>query len=377
MTPPPEQPQRIARLTPLVEALARLDALALPVAPHEIETARAALRVLAADAVVPAPVPVTAIALRDGWALRADQVGDAGPYSPVPIVPAPEWVDVGAPVHAPADSVVVADAVRTTAGVAEAIAAAMPGEFVLAAGADASPDRPLRCAGEQLRATDIAMLRAAGVPRVRVREPRLAIFTANAVVDAIDDVVSPLIADAVAKAGGVATLERAAEDKTLATMLNRAAVDGFIVIGGSGCGRHDASVRTLAQRGQVAVHGIGLVPGETAALGAVGQRPVLLLPGRLDAAVAVWLVLGTRMLARLSGLNEPAPGSRVTLARKITSTVGLAEVVLVRRTAEGLEPLASGHFPLHTLARADGWVLVPADSEGYPAGAAVDMRALS
>ena len=32
-----------------------------------------------------------------------------------------------------------------------------------------------------------------------------------------------------------------------------------------------------------------------------GTRPVLLLPGRLDAALAVWLVLGRRMLARLSG----------------------------------------------------------------------------
>ena len=44
-----------------------------------------------------------------------------------------------------------------------------------------------------------------------------------------------------------------------------------------------------------------LTPGETAAFGFAGSRPVLLLPGRLDAALAVWLTLGRRLLARLAG----------------------------------------------------------------------------
>ena len=65
----------------------------------------------------------------------------------------------------------------------------------------------------------------------------------------------------------------------------------------------------------------------------------------------------------------------VTLTRKIVSTVGMAEVVPVRRVAEGVEPLASGHWPMQAMTRADGWVLVPAESEGFPAGAQLEMRA--
>ena len=42
------------------------------------------------------------------------------------------------------------------------------------------------------------------------------------------------------------------------------------------------------------------VPGETTALGFAGDRPVLLLPGRFDAALAGWLTIGRRMLARLA-----------------------------------------------------------------------------
>jgi molybdopterin biosynthesis enzyme len=38
------------------------------------------------------------------------------------------------------------------------------------------------------------------------------------------------------------------------------------------------------------------------------------------------------------------------------------------------EPLGSGYLSFSALARADGWILVPADSEGYPKGARVAVR---
>jgi molybdopterin molybdotransferase len=53
----------------------------------------------------------------------------------------------------------------------------------------------------------------------------------------------------------------------------------------------------------------------------------------------------------------------------------MTEVVPVRRVADGVEPLASGYWPLTAITRADGWVLVPAQSEGFPAGAQLEMRA--
>jgi len=47
----------------------------------------------------------------------------------------------------------------------------------------------------------------------------------------------------------------------------------------------------------------------------------------------------------------------------------------VRRVADGVEPLASGYWPVQALTRADGWVLVPPESEGFPAGTVLEMRA--
>jgi molybdopterin molybdotransferase len=48
--------------------------------------------------------------------------------------------------------------------------------------------------------------------------------------------------------------------------------------------------------------------------------------------------------------------------------------VPVRTYDGGAEPIASGYVPLSALAQADGWVFVPADSEGYPPGAEVVIR---
>jgi molybdopterin molybdotransferase len=378
MTASRQTPQRINRLAPLAEVLARIDAIACPVSPREIEITAAAARVLAADAAVPAAVPPASIALRDGWAVQSDLVSDAGPYAPQALEPAPLWVEAGSPLPPNTDAIVPPDTVTLSGGAAQCIATATPGEGVLAAGADAEQSHALFHAGERLRAIDLAILRAAGVPRVTVREPCLRLVCANPMIDAIDDWVAPLLARAIEAGGGVAEIRRVELEGTssLERALLEDGADAILVIGGTGAGRHDGSVAALARVGNLEIHGIGLVPGDTTAVGIAAARPVLIVPGRLDAALSAWLVLGRRLLARLSGFAAAESGAKMTVTRKIVSTVGLAEVVPVRRCDGGVEPVAAGFFPLRAMARAHGYVLVVAESEGVPAGAVVEVLAL-
>jgi molybdopterin biosynthesis enzyme len=86
--------------------------------------------------------------------------------------------------------------------------------------------------------------------------------------------------------------------------------------------------------------------------------------------------VGAPLVARLSGASEAPGPAEFRLVRKIASQVGLAEVVPVRRAEGGIEPLGSAPLSLAALARADGWVLVPPESEGFAAGASVALRAL-
>src|SRR5258707_229667 len=195
----------------------------------------------------------------------------------------------------------------------------------------------------------VALRRAVNIERVSVREPRVLIVTAADIVEA-RDVVGTFVGRVVQDAGGGVRHEwTQAKEERLARLLADKTADAIIVIGGTGEGPRDASVRALARVGRVDIHGIALRPGETAALGAVGARPVLLLPGRLDAALAVWLTVGARLLAGLTGASETQPSRTATLARKIVSTIGLAEVIPVGACEGGVEPLAPGYVPLQAL----------------------------
>jgi molybdopterin biosynthesis enzyme len=243
------------------------------------------------------------------------------------------------------------------------------GDGVLAIGADADWQDVLSVSGKLLRPIDAAVLAAAGIKRTDICEPHVCMLRAGLGPDAVLDAARDLVAGAVAAGGGV--VETAAD---FAAALADTRADAVIAIGGTGTGRDDASVHLLAQAGRVDMHGVALLPGETAAFGMVGAKPVLLVPGRIDAALAVWLTLGRRMLARLSGHTEQPSATTVVLARKVASPLGFTEIVPVRCRDGKAEPIASGYWPLSAIAQADGWILVPPHSEGYPASAEVMLR---
>jgi molybdopterin biosynthesis enzyme len=366
--------QRITRLTPVEDVLALIETLVKPVEPREVELAGAyegMLRGVLASDVSAGPRPLHAVALRDGWAVAATLTADAGAYAPVPLDPAIR-IATGESLPSGADAVAPADVVVVGGGQAEIIAPVVAGEGVLAAGADCEPRRPLLRAGARLNAVNAAVLAAAGVASVRARAPRICVARARPGHDDVFGAECAFINRVIAAEGAMPSEASAGN---LATALGDAAVDAFIALGGTGSGRNDGSIRTLASIGRVEMHGIALSPGETAAFGIVGARPVLMLPGRLDAAIAVWLVVGRRLLARLSGVAEEQERNTAVLARKIASPLGMTEVVPVRCRNDQAEPLASGYWPLQAIADANGWIEVPPGSEGYPAGAEVVIRA--
>jgi molybdopterin biosynthesis enzyme len=363
--------QTISKLTPLADLLLMIDAELKPVTPRTVDVAAAAGRALATDAAAPAR-PTATLALQDGWALSSDETLGAGGYAPAPLAWPPSRIEVGQAMPAGTDSIAPLDAVKVAGGAAEVLMPINPGEGVLAAGGDSDPAIPLRRAGERLGATDLAVFAAAGIARVTVREPRVRVLPLRG--SGIITAAARLICSDIERRGGAARFDDSG--RGLGVAMAAESADAIVAIGGTGSGRNDNAVQILAREGRLAVHGIALTPGETAAVGSVGATPVLLLPGRLDAALAVWLVVGRRILDRLAAAknNDGDMAETLPLARKVTSTVGLTELVPVRRNGGQAEPLASKYLPLSSLARSDGWILVPADTEGYPAGSSVQIR---
>jgi molybdopterin biosynthesis enzyme len=366
-----ETPQRIVRLTPLDDVLARIAARVKPVDARIAGLTAALGRTLADDVVIEEPIPKTALALRDGWAVSSDLTADAGPYAPAPM-PAATRIDTGEPLPSHADAVAALEAVALRNGQAQALSPVAPGEGVLAAGADVTQGATLMHAGQRLGHVQIALLASVGMRSVPIREPRLRIARARPRADGMIDAAVECIAHAIRCAGALAVIGD--EHEALEHALTQADFDAVAVVGGTGGGRNDAAVTTLAALGKVETHGIGLIPAETAGFATVGARPVLALPGRLDGALAAWHMLGRAMVARLAASTEPPCLRAAKLTRKVSSSAGLAELVAVRCEGGFATPLGAAYVPLAALAQANGWLFIASASEGYQAQSEVMIR---
>jgi molybdopterin biosynthesis enzyme len=363
--------QRISRLTPLRAILALIESRVAAVKARKCATAAAAGLTLAGD-VVTAARPTHSMALSDGFAVEAAAVADAGPYAPALLASLPQWVDAGQAMPGGTDAVAPIDAITQRGERVEAIAPVMPDQGVLSAGGDAAAQTVLRRGGERLRDIDCAVAAAVGFAELSVREPRIWIARGRAAATPVIDAGLALLTRCVGKSGGAIHGELTDLHEALA----RDEADAVIAIGGTGGGRDDDSVQTLTRLGRVEAHGIAVAPGETAGFGFAGERPVLLVPGRIDAALALWLLIGRHLVAKLSGGTVTDTPAVMPLKRKVTSTIGITELIPVRCAKEGsadvmAEPLAAGYLSLAALARSDGWIVVAADSEGFPAGAQV------
>jgi len=361
--------QRIARLTPLGTVLALIESRIAAVPPKTIRAATARRLTLAED-VAASPQPAQAIALRDGFAVDAGAIGDAGPYTPVPLTLTARRIDAGDPMPVGTDAVLPLDAVVLRGKSAQATTTVAPGEGVLLAGGDAVPQTPLRRVGQRVRVVDVAVIPAASVQAASVREPSIGVALGGVGGTAVIDAALSMLVHLIFDAGGNVPNNTI----TLAAALADEKIDAIMAVGGTGSGRRDGAVQELARRGQVEAHGIAICPGDTAAFGFVGQRPVLLLPGRIDAALAVWLLLGRHIVAKLAGGKVEDMPVALPLRRKVTSSIGMTELIPVRCENGMAEPVGSGYLSLTALSGSDGWIVIPPDSEGFAAGTQVGVN---
>ena len=365
----PSNARRFGALTPVNEAEQRLVAGLRPVAARSAGLGEAVGRMLAEPLRCEAPVPAEAVALREGWAVSADATVGASAYSPVLVAQQPEWVETGQVMPAGSDAVLPPDGVSPDHGMVAIVAVAVPGEGVRRAGEDAARGAILRAAGERLRPTDIAVGHGIGVGQVAIRTARTRIISLRQ--DGADP-TGDLVA-AVAQAYGAAVERlnlRSRDAASIGTALTQDGTDLIMLVGGTGLGGDDHAAEALALAGSLIAHGLALRPGETSGCGLVGATPVVLAPGRPEAALAATLALALPCLDRLTAALPRATVSG-RLTRKIASTVGMTELVLVRAAGQNLDPIAVADVTLAAVARAEAWLTVAPDSEGCAAGETV------
>ncbi|OQW56593.1 MAG: molybdopterin-binding protein [Proteobacteria bacterium SG_bin9] len=361
--------QRTAALTGIDAALGWLLPRCAPVQVLALSLHEAHGRVAAENVPLSAPFPARAVAQTDGWAFRAGDIAGASAYAPVFLSAEPTWVEAGQPLPDGCDCVIDPGLVEGTGPAAQVIGEAVPGEGVRRTGEDVAVGQTIIAAGVAITSIDLMRTQRAGIAHIQARRPRVRII--NIPDSEKRSETARLIANLAAEAGAnVASVDAPARDAAaIAGMINDSC-DLLILVGGTGAGRSDETVAALAQRGEIFAHGIALKPGRAAALGLVNEVPVVGLPGLPDQALAVWWTLALPALDRLSG-RKPRATVTLPLARKIASTVGMTEIVLLQQQDQSWMPLAVGDMTLDQLGQADAWLAVSGPSEGYATGTPV------
>jgi molybdopterin molybdotransferase len=401
-----------ARRHTVQAALSWLDAQLYQLDSETVPLQTASGRVLATAIVSDIDVPGFDRATMDGYAVIADTtegataynqialtvIGDALPGSPFQrTVSRGEAVRImtGAPMPAGADAVLPAESVEAVDGGASAVppgsivalSAVSPGKNVGRRGEDILSGTTVLSAGRILRPQDLGVISSIGLadatvisrPRVRL------VITGNELLPSgtrprdfrIADANGPMLAALAERDGAIVDspgLVRDDADAILASL--HASADVVIVSGGSSVGIEDLAPTLVATHGELAVHGIAMRPSSPTGLGRMGKRLVFLLPGNPVSALCAYDFFAGRAIRALGGRPKgwPYRSVRGTLARKISSPIGRLDYARVRLDGAVVEPLSvAGASVLSSTTRADGFVIVDDDSEGFPAGSDVDV----
>lgn len=120
--------------------------------------------------------------------------------------------------------------------------------------------------------------------------------------------------------------------------------DCAITIGASSIGERDFLEDVISDFGEIVFHGVGIKPGKPTLLAICRNKVVLGLPGNPTSAYTSLLVIGRRILNKLSGLRDERVFMRGRLLRRIPLSTNRYRIVhLVAKTSRNGEIIL---FPL-------------------------------
>jgi molybdopterin molybdotransferase len=386
-------------------ALAWIDAHAQRLPDESVALDVAASRVLAADVIAPVDVPGFDRAAMDGYALNGAATAGATEYNPLAFrvvgqalpaqpfagaIPADAAIRImtGAPVPEGVDAVIPAEYASESGGVIAVTRPVAPGQHVGHRGEDLRRGAPALQAGRRLRPQDIGLVASLGLAEVRaVRQPRVRILVTGNEVKApgtpkgpyqIYDANSYMLSGLIERDGGVIEKHRYLGDdpQAIRAALVAPGADVILVSGGSSVGSEDHAPRLLAEVGELAIHGIAMRPSSPAGFGRIDDALVFLLPGNPVSCLCAYDFFAGRALRLRGGRSADWPHRRLNrpVGRKIVSAIGRVDYCRVRIVDGSVEPIAlSGASILSSTTRADGFVIVPSESEGCGPGTEVEV----
>jgi putative molybdopterin biosynthesis protein len=303
-------------------------------------------------------------------------------------------IATGAPVPRGADAVLMVEHTSRSGDSVEVYKPVTPGENIAHTGSDLEIGEVVLRKGSVIGVREVALLSAAGFNEVEVYgKPKVGIIsTGNELVEPglellpgkIYDVNSQMLIAAVTEAGGVPSfLGRARDDLEAIKRFIAEGIDGtdlVLISGGTSAGLGDAvykAIEELCDPGILA-HGLKIKPGKPTVIAAHRGKAVIGLPGYPVSALMVFKQIVSPLIqrmARAKGRSEREVEAK--LAQRVNGAKGrrwFLPVHLLKGNGEKAYPILASSGAVGTLARADGYIVVPEDVEYIERGEPVQVR---
>ena len=367
--------------------------------PENVALECAAGRVLAEEVRADRDIPALARSVRDGFAVRAQDVpGTLRIIGEVRAgerfegaVGAGEAVEImtGAPVPHGADAVVMVEHVtRGEDGTVTTDRAAEPGQFINPRGCEARAGESLLMPGKRMGFTDIALMAAVGKAQVAVcPKPRVALLATGDEIVPVTETPREFqirnsnvysLAAQVARAGGVPVILPVAKDEyddTLSLVERGLAADLLLLSGGVSAGKYDIVERVLGDAGaEFFFDRVLIQPGQPLVFGRARGKFFFGLPGNPASTMVTFELFGRTALELVGGQSRcELPLMLARLTRDFRHKTGLTRFLpaMVTWGEDGpyLTPVKwSGSGDVPALTRANAFLVAEAERAEWKAG---------
>lgn len=399
--------------TPLHEALEkwfeRLEAGGVlnPLPGEKISVTDSLGRITAEAVIAKISSPFYHSSAMDGYAVRFVDTFGASERTPKKLKTGEQvvYVDTGDPLPDGFNAVIMIEDVNLIGRQPSAISNPRSAEFIEII-SPATPWQHIRVIGEDIVATelilpenqkirpvDIGAMLAGGHTEVMVRKrPKVVIVpTGTEIVEPgaglkkgdIIEYNSRILGSLVSEWGGEYVRLKIVPDDVgeIKNALREALAAGDLIVinAGASAGSEDYTSAVIKELGEVILHGVSIKPGKPVILGWVSGKPVLGIPGYPVSAYLTFQLFAGPLVHKWLGLETAKTEIlRAKISRQVASAPGQEEFLRVKVGKVGenfiATPVTRGAGVLMSLVRADGFLRIPAMSEGIGAGAEVDVE---
>ena len=361
-------------------------------------------RVLAEDLTAKVNVPPFNRAAMDGYAVKAKDTFDAGPFkpkiskmigelhageNPTKKIKSGECIQIstGAVMPEGADSVMMVEDTEREGNEIKFFKSITPGTNIGKMGGDIKDGSVILKTGIVLDAGKVGVIASQGLSKVKVYEkPRIAIIpTGEEVVQAgkkllpgqLYDINSHTISALVSASGGIPVRINIAGDKAeeLRAAVKEALKSDIVVLsGGSSVGERDLLVDVIDMWGEILFHGVQVKPGKPTIFAMIEGKPLMGMPGYPTSCLInsyLFLAPAIRKLAHL----PPRSGDTVKakLSRRVPGSTGRRQFLTVKLVGDEAVSVFKESGAITSIAEADGYIEIPENIDMLEKGQVVTV----